>query len=93
MLLKCYTQYCSKFGKLSHDHRTSKGQFSFQSQRRAMPKNVHCTFSLISYASKVMLKILQVRLLQYVNRELPVFKLDLEKTKEPEIKLTTSVGS
>ena len=58
-----------------------------------MPKNVHCTFSLISYASKVMLKILQVRLLQYVNRELPVFKLDLEKTKEPEIKLTTSVGS
>ena len=58
-----------------------------------MPKNVHCTFSLISYASKVMLKILQVRLLQYVNRELPVFKLDLEKTKEPEIKLTTSVVS
>ena len=51
------------------------------------------TIALISYASKVMLKILQVRLLQYVNRELPVFKLDLEKTKEPEIKLTTSVGS
>ena len=53
----------------------------------------YCTTALISYASKVMLKILQVRLLQYVNRELPVFKLDLEKTKEPEIKLTTSVGS
>ena len=53
----------------------------------------YCTIALISYASKVMLKILQVRLLQYVNRELPVFKLDLEKTKEPEIKLTTSVGS
>ena len=51
------------------------------------------TMALTSYASKVMLKILQVRLLQYVNRELPVFKLDLEKTKEPEIKLTTSVGS
>ena len=53
----------------------------------------YCTVALISHASKVMLKILQVRLLQYVNRELPVFKLDLEKTKEPEIKLTTSVGS
>ena len=29
----------SKFGKLSSGHRTGKGQFSFQSQRRAMPKN------------------------------------------------------
>ena len=31
MLLKCYTQYVSKFGKLSSGHRTGKGQFSFQS--------------------------------------------------------------
>ena len=35
MLLKCCTQYASKFGKLSNGHRTGKGQFSFQSQRRA----------------------------------------------------------
>ena len=40
MLLKCCTQYASKFGKLSSAHRTGKGQFSFQSQRKAMPKNV-----------------------------------------------------
>ena len=40
MLLKCCTQYVSKFGKLSSGHRTGKGQFSFQSQRRAMPGNV-----------------------------------------------------
>ena len=33
------TQYASKFGKLSSGHRTGKCQFSFQSQRRAMPKN------------------------------------------------------
>ena len=33
------TQYVSKFGKLSSDHRTGKGQFSFQSQRKVMPKN------------------------------------------------------
>ena len=39
-----------------------------------------------------MLKILQERLQQYVNHELPIFKLDLEKAKEPEIKLPTSVG-
>ena len=37
--IKCSIQYLSKFGKLSSDHRTGKGQFSFQSQRRAMPKN------------------------------------------------------
>ena len=50
MLLKCYTQYASKFGKLSSGHRTGKGQFSFQSQRRAMPKNVqtkHNWFELL----------------------------------------------
>src|SRR5574337_84640 len=70
LLLKCCTQYASKYGKLSSGHRTGKGQFSFQSQRRAMPKNVDCTLALISHASKVMLKILDARLQQYVNREL-----------------------
>ena len=44
-------------------------------------------------ASKVMLKILQARLQQYVNRELQMFKVDLEKAEEPEIKLPTSLGS
>ena len=54
----------------------------------------YCTIVLISHASKVMLKILQARLQQYVNRELPdVFKLVLEKAEEPEIKLPTSAGS
>ena len=47
----------------------------------------------ISHASKAMLKILQARLQKYVNRELSDVQLDLEKTEEPEIKLTTSVGS
>ena len=37
--VKCCIQYASKFGKLSSGHRTGKGQFSFQSQRKAMPKN------------------------------------------------------
>ena len=69
-LLNCSTQYASKFGKLNRGHRTGKGQFSFQFQRRAMPKNVQTTV-LISHASKVMLKILQARLQQYMNQELP----------------------
>ena len=48
-MLKYYTQYVSKFGKLSSGHRTGKGQFSFQSQRRAMPKNVQTTAQLCSF--------------------------------------------
>ena len=52
--------------------------------------NYH-TIALISHASKVMLKILQVRLQQYVNFHM--FKLDLEKVEEPDIKLPMSVGS
>ena len=54
--------------------------------------NYH-TIALISHASKVMLKILQARLQQYVNHELQMFKLDLEKAEEPEIKLPTCAGS
>ena len=49
LLLKCYTQYASKFGKLNSGHRTGKGQFLFQSQRRAMPKNVQTTTQLRSF--------------------------------------------
>ena len=49
MLLKCCTQYVSKSGKLSSGHRTGKGQFSFQSQRRAMPKNVQTSIQLHSF--------------------------------------------
>ena len=48
---------------------------------------------LISHASKIMLKIRQARLQQNVTMNFQMFKLDLEKTKEPEIKLPTSAGS
>ena len=81
MLWKCCTQYASKFGKLSSGHRIGKGQFSFQFQRKAMPKkcsNYH-TIALISHASKVMLKILQARLQQYVNWELPDIQAGFRK--------------
>ena len=69
MLLKYCTQYASKLGKLSHGPRTGKDQFSFQSQRRAMAKNVQTTIQLCSHANKVILKILQARLEQCVNQE------------------------
>ena len=51
------------------------------------------TIALISHAGKVMLKILQARLQQYIAVNFQMFKLDLEKAEEPEIKLPVSVGS
>ena len=48
MVWKCCTLYASKFGKLSSSHRTGKGQFSFQSQRKAMPKNAQINAQLYS---------------------------------------------
>ena len=70
ILLKCCTQYARKFGKLN-GHWTGKGQISFQSkegqcQRMFKP----CHNILISHASKVMLKIFQARLQQFVNWKL-----------------------
>ena len=72
MLLKCCTQYVSKFGKFISGHRTEKGQFSFQSQRRVRPKNVHTTVKLhlLHMLVKVMFKIFQTTLQQYLNEAL-----------------------
>ena len=91
ILLKCYTQYASKFGKLSSGHRTGKVSFhSSPKERHAKECSNHHTIALISHTSKVMLKILQARLQQYVNFQM--FKLDLEKAEESEVKLPISVG-
>ena len=67
-ILKCCTQYVSKFGKSRSGLRTKKGQFSFQSQRKATKEgsNYH-TVSLILNVRKVMFKILQARLQQSVR--------------------------
>ena len=54
MLWKCCTEYASKFGKLSSGHRTGKGQFSFQFQRKAMTKNAQTTTQLHSSHMLVM---------------------------------------
>ena len=83
MLWKCYTQYVSKFGKLSNGYRTGKGQFSFQSQRKAMPKNAQTITQLHSSHN--------AQNSAAVNFQM--FMLDLEKAEELEIKLSTSVGS
>ena len=60
-----------------------------------MPKNAQTnhTIALISHASKLMLKIFQARLQQYVNCELPDVQAGFKKAEKPEIKLPTSAGS
>ena len=77
MLWKCYTQYASTFGKLS------SGWVFIPIPKKGNAKECSnsCTIALISHASKVMLKILQARLQQYMNMNFQMFKLDLEKAK------------
>ena len=55
--------------------------------------SIYCTIALISHVSKVMLKILQDRIQQYITKNFQKFKLDLEKAEEPETKLPTFVRS
>ena len=77
---------CQQIWKTQQWPRDGKGQFSFQSQRRAMPKNIQTTIQLHSFC-KVMLKIFQARL------QLPDVQAELEKAEEPDIKLPMSIGS
>ena len=95
MSWKCCAQYVSKFGKLSSDHRTGKGQFSFQSQRNVVPKNAQTTAKL--HSSHMLVKKFSKFSKPCLNSTWTVnsqmFKMDLEKAEEPEIKLPTSIGS
>ena len=75
---------------------TGQEKVSFHSnpkKDKAKECSDYCTIALISHASKVMLKILQARLQQYMNCELLDVQAGLEKAEEQEIKLPTSVGS
>ena len=72
MLWKCCTKLASKFGKLSSGHGTGKGVFiPIPKMGNAKECSNYGTVALISHASKVMLKILQARLQQYMNWEIP----------------------
>ena len=68
----CCTQYASKFGKLSSGQRLEKVSFiPIPKKGNAKECSNYHTVALISHTSKVMLKILQARLQQYMNHELP----------------------
>ena len=87
MLFKCYSPYVSKFGNLSSGHGTGKGQFSFQSQRKAMPKNAQTTTQLHSShtLAKQCSKFSKPGFNNTCTVNFQMFKLDLEKAEEPEI--------
>ena len=89
MLWKCCTQYVTKFGKSSRGHRTGKGQFSFQSQRKIMPKNAQTTTQLHSSHTivKKCSKFSKPGFSNVWTINFQMFKLVLEKAEEPEIKL------
>ena len=95
ILWKCCTQHVSKFGKLSSGHRTGKGQFLFQSLRKAMPKiaqtttQLHSFHMLVKYCSKFS----KPGFSNMWTVNFLMFKLVLERAEEPEIKLPTSTGS
>ena len=73
MLLKCCTQHSGKYGKLSSGHKTEKNSVSISIPKKSDTKECsnYCIIALISHASKVTLKVLQARLQQCVNHELP----------------------
>ena len=67
--VKVLHSICQQIWKTKQYHRTGKGQFSFQSQRKAMPKMLKLPHNCTQCASKGMFKILQARFQQYVNCE------------------------
>ena len=83
----------SKFGKLNSEPQEWKRSVFIPVPKKSNAKECsnYCTIELNSHTSKVMLKILQATLQQYMNFHM--FKLNLEKAEEPEIKLPTCVGS
>ena len=95
MLLKCRTQHVSKFGKLNSGCRTGRGQFSFQSQRKATPKNVPTTVQLHSFhmLARLCSKSFKIGFSSMWTENFQIYKLDFEEAEEPEIKLQTFIGS
>ena len=93
-LIKCCTQYASKYGKLSNGHRTEKGQFSFKIQRRAMPKYVQTNIQLYSFhiLKSYCSKSFKLGFNSTLTKNFQKYKLSLKKVEEPKIKLPTSVG-
>ena len=85
----------SKFGKLSNGHKPGKGQFLFQSQRKVMSKNVQAAIQQHSFhmLARLCLKSFKLGFSGMCTKNFQMFKLDLEKAGEREIKSSISTGS
>ena len=70
-----------------------KVSFHSSPKERQCQRMLYRTIALVSHANKLMLRILQAMLQQYMNCEIPDVQADLEKAKESEIKLPASIGS
>ena len=83
MLWKACTQNASKYGKLSNGHRTGKMSVFIPIPKTGNAKECsnYSTIVLMSHASKIMLKILQARLQQYMNWELPDSQAGFRKAR------------
>ena len=92
--MKVLRSICQPIGKTQqwpHDWKMSVFMLILKKGNAKERSNYH-TIALISHASKEMLKILQARLQQYMNRALPDAQAGFRKAEEPDIKLSTSVG-
>ena len=83
MLLECFTQYASKFGKPRSGHRTGKGQSSFQYQRKKLPKNAQTTAQLHSSHMLACLcsKSFKLGFSSMWTENFQMYKLDLERQR------------
>ena len=81
-------------GRLSSGHRTGKGQFSFQPQRRAMPKNAQTTAQLYSFhrLARLYSKFFKLGFSSMRTKNYQMYKLCFKEAEEPEIKLPTFTG-
>ena len=94
MLSKCCTQYASKFGKLSSGHRTGKSVFiPIPKKDNAKECSNYHTIALTSHTRKLMFKILQARIQQYVNHELPDIQPGFRKGRGTRDQIANILGS
>ena len=94
MRRKCCTQYARKFRNSAVATELERSVFMpILKKGNAKECSNYRIIVLISHASKVMLKILQARLQQYMKHELPDVQAGFRKGGRPEINLLTSVGS
>ena len=94
MLLKHCTQNASKFKNSARPEVWKRSVFIPAPKKgNAKECSICHTVTLISHASKVMLKNLQARFQQYMNQELPDVQAGFRNAEEPEIKLPTPSGS